>query len=150
MMNNQFRCSLVGQDIRLSPERPGFKSRQRKLKFLIPSHVKECHLGVRGTGLKMVLCYLGITHWARQPSSNLLFGYHMLGDIGLFSPVQTILFSCIMDGGLFSPRKGMSRLGKSFQNKLRAKKAYCFHKATPNQVENITQNHYYFIHTAQQ
>ena len=25
----QIRCSLVGQDIRLSPERPGFKSRQR-------------------------------------------------------------------------------------------------------------------------
>lgn len=28
---SQIRCSLVGQDIRLSPERPGFKSRQRKL-----------------------------------------------------------------------------------------------------------------------
>jgi hypothetical protein len=28
------RCSLAGQDIRLSPERPGFESRQRKLSFI--------------------------------------------------------------------------------------------------------------------
>jgi hypothetical protein len=35
-----FRCSLVGQDTRLSPERPGFKSRQRNhffnFSFLFP------------------------------------------------------------------------------------------------------------------
>ena len=31
------RCSLVGQDTRLSPERPGFKSRQRNNFFPSPS-----------------------------------------------------------------------------------------------------------------
>ena len=103
------------------------------------SHVgRYCALQPSPNYIITHLCYLGIIHWGHQPSSNRLFGYNTMGGIGLFSPVQTILFSCIMDGGLFSPRKGMSRLGKSFQNKLRAKKAYCFHKATPNQVENIT------------
>ena len=33
----QIRCSLVGQDIRLSPERPGFKSRQRNVFSLFPN-----------------------------------------------------------------------------------------------------------------
>ena len=28
---SQIRCSLAGQDTRLSPERPGFESRQRRL-----------------------------------------------------------------------------------------------------------------------
>ena len=31
--SNIIRCSLVGQDTRLSPERPGFESRQRNIYF---------------------------------------------------------------------------------------------------------------------